>query len=362
MLVALGAGAKWPGAVAVSGGGDSTAAMFLAAEWAKSTGRSPPGILTVDHRLHPDSSRHAAAVVAQATALGLEAVVLDWRGRKPVSNVENAARAARYRLMGEWCRSRGIDSLYLGHTLEDQAETFLLRLARGSGVDGLAAMSIVSRFPQLDCEGPRLVRPLLGVPRARLRALLLSRGIPWQEDPMNADLRFARARLRMAWPEFGRLGLSAARIAEAAGHLSRARIALDDRTDAFLARASRRSEAGILLDGAGLAALPEEIGLRVLARVLMQVSGQTYRPRMDRLERLMAAIRAGNLGNGRTLHGCWSRQAPARERCFGAYTLSVVPEPARRRMVGNNGNSTLAKHSDVKSNGKRGLSAQRQNS
>lgn len=362
MLVALDAGASWPGAVAVSGGGDSTATMILANEWARDTGRAPPTILTVDHRLHPDSSRQAAAVVAQATALGLEAVVLEWRGRKAVSNVENAARAARYRLLGEWCRSRRLDSLYLGHTLEDQAETFLLRLARGSGVDGLAAMTIVSRFPQLDCGGPRLVRPLLGVPRARLRAMLLSRGVPWQEDPMNADPRFARARLRMAWPEFGRAGLSAARIAEAAAHLARARTALDAQTDAFLAQASRKSKAGILLDGAGLAALPAEIGLRALARVLMQVSGHPYRPRLDRLQRLMAAVRAGTLGNGRTLHGCWSRPATVRERCFGTPTLSIVPEPVRRRTVGNSSDPMATKQSDVKNDGKRGSSGQRKNS
>jgi tRNA(Ile)-lysidine synthase len=335
MQVVLDAGASWPGALAVSGGGDSTAMMVLAAEWAEQSGRGSPSVLVVDHRLRKDSTLQAAAVVSQANALGLEAQVLTWLGRKPASDIESVARAARYRLLSDWCRSRGVESLYLGHTLEDQAETFLLRMARGSGVDGLAAMSRVSAFPQAGCEALRLVRPLLAVPRARLRALLVERNVPWQEDPMNTDPRFARARLRMAWPEIEHLGLSATRIAQAAGHLSRARAALDHETEMFLARASRRYDAGVLLDGAALAALQDEIGLRALARVLMQVCEQPYRPRMERLERLMATIRTGALGKGRTLHGCWVRPAPSHERCFGSQTLSIAPEPRRRRTVGN---------------------------
>ncbi|MGH6888206.1 MAG: tRNA lysidine(34) synthetase TilS [Rhizomicrobium sp.] len=335
MQTALAAGAPWPGAVAVSGGGDSTALMVLVARWAKASGRCPPHVLTIDHRLYPESSRHAAAVVTQANALGLEAHVLEWQGRKPVSDIENAARAARYGLMGDWCRDRRVESLYLGHTLEDQAETFLLRLARGSGVDGLAAMSPVSGFPEPGYETVRLVRPLLAVPRARLRALLLAERLTWHEDPMNADPRFARARLRMAWPGFVQVGLSAKRIAEAAGHLARARMALDHEMEAFLARASREHKAGVLLDGSGLAAIPYEIGLRVLARVLMQVSRHPYRPRMARLEALMTAIRTAALGKGRTLHGCSIRPASLRDTCFGPQTLWIAPEPARRRMVGN---------------------------
>lgn len=328
------AGASWPGAVAVSGGGDSTALMVLIGEWARAAGRELPLVLTVDHGLRPDSSRHTAAVVAQARAARLEAEVLKWRGRKPVSDIESAARTARYRLMGGWCRNRGIGCLYVAHSLEDQAETFLLRLARGSGVDGLSAMSAVAAWPLPGFEGLRLARPLLGVPRARLRATLVERKMSWQEDAMNADPRFARARLRAVWPDLERVGLSAKRIADAARHLARARSALEAEVEALLAEASRREGQTFLLDGARLAAVPEEIGLRALACVLMLVSGHAYRPRMERLERLMSAIRGGALRKGRTLHGCCIRSAGGREHCFGAQTLRVAPEPQRRRTVG----------------------------
>jgi tRNA(Ile)-lysidine synthase len=337
--------------------------MVLIAEWARSESREPPLVLTVDHGLRPGSPRHAAAVLAQAGAARLDAHVLRWRGRKPVSDVESAARTARYDLMGEWCSMHGITCLYVAHTLEDQAETFLLRLARGSGVDGLSAMSVVSEYPLPGFAGLRLARPLLGVLRARLRAVLTGRRMSWQEDAMNADPRFARARLRAAWPDLERLGLSAKRIADAARHLSRARAALEKEVEALLRLATQRKGQCVVLDGARLAAAPDEIGLRALACVLMQVSGQSFRPRMERLERLMAAIQSGVIGKGRTLHGCCIRTAAGRKGCFGPQTLRIAPEPRTRR-VGweKRGSGGDERNSDVKGNSKRELPGPGKNS
>jgi tRNA(Ile)-lysidine synthase len=317
----------WPGALAVSGGGDSTALMFLAAQWARESECEIPIILTVDHGLVPGSGRIADEVVARAQALELEAHVLVWRGRKPASDIENAARAARYRLMGNWCQWHGIPALHVAHTLEDQAETFLLRLARGSGVDGLGAMHRIAPFPLQGFEGLRVVRPLLGVPRARLRALLAKQGVRWHEDAMNADPRFARVRLRAAWPALEAAGLSAERIADAAKHLARARAALDHNTVGLLAAASQIHENYVLVDAAALAAAPREIGLRALARVLMQVSARDYRPRFERLESLFDAICMGSFARGRTLHGCIVKPALKRHQCFGPATLMIGPEP-----------------------------------
>jgi tRNA(Ile)-lysidine synthase len=320
----------WPGAVAVSGGGDSLALMVMLGEWARVEKRDKPVVLTVDHGLAPGSDGVAADVAAKALRLGLDANVLKWQGRKPVSDIEGTARAARYRLMGTWCRANNISALYVAHSLEDQAETFLARLARGSGVDGLAAMRAVAEFPLPGFGGLRVVRPLLPVPRARLRALLSARGLDWHEDAMNTDLRFARSRLRALLPQLAAAGLSPERIADAAKHLARARAALDHDVSALLVTSAQRSGKFVLLDGAALAAAPREVGLRVIARLLMQVSEREYRPRFERLEGLYDAICTGSLGGGRTLLGCVVKPAPKRHQSFGPRTLLISPEPSIR--------------------------------
>ena len=162
---------------------------------------------------------------------------------------------------------------------------------------------------------------------------------------MNTDMRFARARLRGSWPALRELGLTAERVAAAAGHLARARAALDQDASDLLARASRKEGNNVLLDGRAIDAVPEEIGLRALARVLMEVSGRPYRPRFERLERLAAALRLGTLKGGRTLHGCCIRGASKRDACFGPRTVEIVPE--RGRQYGKNCNDR-AEFSDVK--------------
>jgi tRNA(Ile)-lysidine synthase len=334
----LEAGAEWPGAVAVSGGADSLALLLLLADWAAHVGRPAPVALTVDHGLQPDSKLVARAVAAHAKRHGLTAHVLRWTGRKPLADVEAVAREARYRLMGDWCLSNAFACLYVAHSLEDQAETFLLRLMRGSGLDGLSAMTAVASFPSRGCENLSLARPLLSVSRAKLRGFLVSRSETWLEDKMNADTRFARVRLRSHWPTLQEFGFSAERIAAAAQHLGRARAALDRDTADLLAGASRKVGDCVLLDGCAIATAPEEIGLRALARVLMEVSRGLYRPRFERLERLFAAIRSGTLKSGRTLHGCCIRPASNRKACFGPDTICVEPERGRRergRKAGN---------------------------
>jgi tRNA(Ile)-lysidine synthase len=334
-------GAPWPGAVAVSGGGDSLALMLLLAQWAKAQRKPPPIVLTVDHGLREGAAKDARMVVSRAKAADLKAHVLRWTGAKPESDIEAAARDARYSLMGAWCARQRIAGLYLAHTLEDQAETFLLRLARGSGIDGLSAMTLVAPLPSAVCDGVAVVRPLLGFRRAALREYLTARDQKWIEDPMNSDPRFARVRVRDAWPMLESLGLSPTRLAAAAGHLARAREALDRDCDALLADVSRTEGSSVLLDAARLAKASPEIGLRALARVLMQVSGSDYRPRFERLQRLYTEICASPLKSGRTLHGC--RVAPARKphALFGAGTLLVMPEKAgtRRRGARPEGNT-----------------------
>jgi tRNA(Ile)-lysidine synthase len=320
-------GAPWPGVVAVSGGGDSLALMHLLRDWAKRARVAPPIILTVDHGLQENSAAHARSVVRWARKLGLKAHLLRWAGEKPGGDIEAAARDARYRLMGAWCRKHGITALYVGHTRDDQAETFLLRLARGSGLDGLAAMRPLSPYPVSGFAELGLVRPLMAFERDALRTHLTGRGQEWIEDPMNADPRFGRVRIREA---LGVLGIPAERFADAAAHLGRAREALDAVTEAVLRRACRPDGAGILVEAAALTSAPREVGLRALARLLMTVSDQPYRPRFERLERLFDRLAQDRLGAGCTLHGCKIGPAPASRAYFGSDTLLISPERGRR--------------------------------
>jgi len=318
-----------PIAVAVSGGGDSVALMLLLRAYAKSNKLAPPIVLTVDHGLRKNAANDARQVAAWAKAAGLEAHVLKWAGAKSASGVEAAARDARYRLMGDWLVKKKITTLHVGHTQDDQAETFLLRLARGSGLDGLAAMSATAPWPVAGYD-LTVSRPLLNIARDELRAHLTALDQPWLEDPMNDDSAFDRVKIRKAREALADAGLTAARIAAAAGHLGRARAALDVMTEAVLERAARRTQSGVALDPAALAAAPREIGLRALAALLMAVSGQPYRPRFESLERLFDRLAEGTLGAGATLHGCHIGPAPRRERAYRPGTLLVTREKPRK--------------------------------
>ena len=323
-------GAPWPGAVALSGGGDSLGLMHLLADWSRARGLEPPVALIVDHALRKGSAGEAKRAAAFARKAGLSTHILTRKGAAPKSGIEAAARDARYGLMGAWLRKQGIATLYVGHTLDDQAETFLLRLGRGSGLDGLSAMRTLAPFPLPEFADLNLARPLLSLPRTSLRAYLDRIGQDWLEDPMNSEARFARSRIRTLMPALEAAGLSPARIADAAGHLSRARQALELATGAVLARAARPQDGRVLVDARALLAAPREIGLRALAALLMAVSGAAYRPRFEALERLFDRIARGELGRGATLHGCRLFPAPRAAQFFGSQTLVFAKESSRK--------------------------------
>jgi tRNA(Ile)-lysidine synthase len=323
-------GAPWPAAVAVSGGGDSLALMLLLAGWAERSGLPPPAVVVVDHALREGSDSEARRAADWAENVGLSAAVLVRKGRPPVGDIEAFARRARYRLIGGWAKKVGVKAIFLAHTIDDQAETFLLRLMRGSGVDGLSAMRPLSPFPLGGFAGVALARPLLSFAREELRVFLCAEKQTWIDDPMNKDTRFTRVRVRDAWPVLEELGLSRRRIADAAAHLARARVALEEAAEDLRQRACRKKEGGLLLDASALRATPAEVALRVLAGSLMAVSHKEYRPRFERLSRLYRKLVQGEVRSGCTLHGCQIAPAPRRLAHFGTDTLHIRPEPARR--------------------------------
>ncbi len=311
-------------AVAVSGGRDSLALALLTSDWAAARGGRIAALI-VDHGLRPGSAEEAASTRALLESLRIEAVVLGWSGPKPRSGLQAAARTERYRLLSGECRRRGILHLLLAHHADDQAETVTMRAARGSGPDGLAGMAA-----QVERSDVRLLRPLLAVPRARLTATLLARGVPWIDDPSNADPRFERARLRAAAP-------SGAAVA-AREHGTRAG---DERR---LARAAVETlefdqTGGVVIDRAGFCRLDAGLQIRLLSRVVLAIGGRDHAPRRDRAERaahrLAAPVVRGKSGKGQdfTLSAC-------------RLTLRQVPSSRRLRWIvwpesGRNGRQPL---------------------
>jgi tRNA(Ile)-lysidine synthase len=293
-----GPGTTYRGAVlAVSGGPDSTALMGCAALVERAI---PIVVATVDHRLRPASAAEADGVAALAGRLGLEHRVLAWAGPKPVARLQEAARAARYRLLADLAREIGADLVLTAHTLDDQAETVLMRLCAGSGPAGLSGMA-----PARALDGLTLGRPFLSVPKARLVATCEDRSWPFVRDPSNADPRFGRARLRRLLPLLAEEGLTAERLARLAGRLRRDEAALSDAAASAL-RELRRSDPGgegcLVLDGAGLAALPEAVALRTVGLAVAAVTAEasSYPPRLERLERIVLGEILPALAEGRT--------------------------------------------------------------
>jgi tRNA(Ile)-lysidine synthase len=283
-------------AVAVSGGPDSMALLRLAARWAKER-RVELHALTVDHRLRAESAAEAKQVAAWCAALGVEHKTLVWRGAKPRSNIHAEARLARYGLLIGWCKRDRVSHLLVAHHLEDQAETVLLRLGRGSGVAGLAGMR-----PKLDLDGVAIVRPLLAVPKARLLATLEAFGQASIDDPSNRNEAYQRVQVRQALTLLAPAGVAAGNVAATAARMRRVEAALAAATAELLDRAMPLHKLGwCRVDVAALAAAPEEIALRALRQRLCQVGGDPLPPRLESLEGFREVILAGGVA---TLHRC----------------------------------------------------------
>jgi tRNA(Ile)-lysidine synthase len=277
--------------------------------------------LTVDHRLRPESTAEAERVGAWLAVHSISQIILPWLGPKPDSDIQAAARAARYALLQGWCREAGILHLLLGHHRDDQAETLLLRLGRGSGVDGLSAMAEVQETAWV-----RLLRPLLTVPRTRLEASLAARGqTEWVDDPSNRNSAYARVRWRQALPGLAAEGLSPARLAATATRMGRARAALEAMVaETVLHRVDLHPAGYALVDRECLCTLSDELALRLLARLLLAVGGGVYPPRLERLERLLAGLRSVPAAT-RTLAGC--RLEPYGDRVLVCREAAKVQGP-----------------------------------
>ena len=295
-------------ALAVSGGSDSTALMVLFADWLRQRGADTGvhTVLTVDHRLRSESAAEAQAVADRAARLGFRHAILAWQGAKPQTGLQAAAREVRYRLMCDYMGAHDIATLLAAHTRDDQAETLLMRLARGSGLDGLAAMATrVDAAPGAGTVAVQIVRPLLGVAKARLRASLEERGIAWIEDPSNQSPSFERTRWRAARGHLEALGLSDEMLASSARRLQRARAALEAVTADHCAEGGglvHADRSGLFrIDREKLRRVPEEIAVRVIGRCIAAAGGLGEPVPLAKLEPVVAKLWHGTAAGSWTL-------------------------------------------------------------
>jgi tRNA(Ile)-lysidine synthase len=312
--------------LAVSGGPDSLALMWLAARWRRAATRGPRLIaVTVDHGLRVEAAREARDVKRLARTLDVPHRTLRWTGPKPKTGLPAAARAARYRLLAKAARASGATHILTAHTRDDQAETLLMRMLRGSGIAGLAAMARES-----EREGVWLARPLLDIPKSRLVATLGKAKVAFADDPTNRDMSFTRPRLRALMPALAEEGGDSRNLARLASRLARANAAIEvlaDGAERYLALRDRDDAARFGFDASAFAGLPEEIRLRLLKRAIDR-AGHEGPAELGKLEALLAVL-DNAIANG-------EKQTRLKQTLAGAAIsliegrIHVNPAPPRR--------------------------------
>ena len=302
-------------AVGVSGGADSLALVLQAAEELAVFGRKIVA-LTVDHGLRPTSRLEAEYVAGLMQKYGIEHHILTWTGKKPTTGIEEAARQARYALIAEWCSQNNVRVLLTAHHAKDQAETFLMRLQRGSGLEGLCGIREYSVR-----DGLVILRPLLAVNPENLRDYLLQRAIVWVEDESNRDTTFLRGKIRQYLPELTEnIGINIEKICNAVHNLQSAEDYIEQQLDLLLAH-------DVIWDFgtvcrfryADYLSWHKEMKFRVLARLCRR----EYIPRAERILALVNALNTLPF-TGATLGG--------REIVLAYDWVWVVPERISKRV------------------------------
>lgn len=281
--------------IALSGGGDSVALLHL-------LGRCLAGratrlfAATVDHGLRPEAADEAREAGRLCDGLGIPHEILRWRGWDGQGNLQGRARQARYRLLTDWAKGRGIGALALGHSADDQAETLLMRLGRAAGPAGLSGMAGQSLR-----DGLLLLRPLLALTRADLRAYLDRQGLTWVEDPSNQDDHYTRVRARAALAGLAPLGITAEGLCDVAANMARADQALGWAAFQAAGDLAQIRAGAVAFETRGFTLLPEEIARRLITGAIGWIGGPAYPPRRAPVERLLSDLRHGGAG---ALCGC----------------------------------------------------------
>lgn len=288
-------------AVGLSGGPDSLALTKALSDWAVAGCGPEIHALIVDHGLRAQSAQEAEKTAETVRKWPhVKPCILNWEGAKPAARIQEEARKARYKLMAEHCRAHDIRHLFLAHHQDDQGETLLFRLAKGSGLDGLCGMQL-----RQDYEGLVLCRPFLGLSKDSLVRFCGDHNLPFVRDPSNGSEKFARGRLRGSWGVLEEEGLSSKRLARTASRFGRIRNALDRISEEALQNTVLEKDASrITLNFAMLKTQPDEIVLRALLKAMDALSGKRdYGPRMEKTEKLLEELLTGRPFRKRTLGG-----------------------------------------------------------
>jgi len=288
-----------PIALAVSGGPDSTAMMQIAA-LSKKLKNSNVTVIVIDHGLREESKNEANIVCKNAKLFGFKFKILKWDGVKPKTRIQEIARKTRYKLMTSWCKKKGIEKLFLAHHLDDQVETFLMRLGKGSGVDGLAVMDFVTETSSL-----KLVRPFLEIPKTRFIEILGITNLEWISDPSNFNSDYKRSRIRKILPILSKEGINSKQIGLVIKRMRSAKHALNSQTNTLLKKylSNVDNVAYFLNKELFKDAKEKEILLRVLEKIFMNISGSIYPPRRNKLENILSWILENNNVKAKTLTG-----------------------------------------------------------
>lgn len=286
-------------AVAVSGGADSLALVLMMQEELAPLGKKIVA-LTVDHKLRGESTEEALYVGRIMKAYQIEHHILTWNGEKPKNGIEEAAREARYNLLVDWCQQKKISVLAIAHQALDQAETFFMRLQRGSGLDGLCGIRPVSKR-----DGLILMRPLLSIMPEDLKKYLYNRQIEWVEDPSNQCDDFLRVRVRKFMPVLQEnLGITPQRMVETMKVLQSTLDYVQYRVNQYIKNHVRNwDSAGISFSEKNLPELQEELLFRVLGTLLYQQGNAKYKAEAAELHRLMMRLKEDDFVSC-TLGGC----------------------------------------------------------
>ena len=303
-------------AVAVSGGPDSMALSFCMKRWCAAQGHHLRAFI-VDHALRAESAAEAATTKERLGALDIPADILKWEHGVVTSRLHITARRARYELITKACKNAGISHLLLAHQREDQAETIVMRLAKGSGIDGLAGIAVASMK-----DGVHVLRPLLAISKERLIATCHDAKISFVTDPSNASEKFARGRLRRMLPLLAEEGLTVERLVELGDRARTARDALDYYTHELLRTAAEQNIYGVVsISIPALMSAPRAIIERAITICLQTVHAGDYAPEHLSLTRLVDDILSGEPMAARTLHGCLISQRGERVTIMREYAM-----------------------------------------
>ncbi len=295
-------------AVAVSGGADSMALCYALSDYVRSYAPKTQILaLSVDHRLREEAADEARFVGEAVGKLpNVSHHILVWEhGDQQDTRIEEKAREARYGLLFDFMGKNDVDHLFIGHHQNDQAETFLFRLAKGSGLDGLACMPGVSEVAHRG-RNFTLCRPFLGEPKAKILEYTSQKGVSFIDDPSNKDEQFARVRLRQSMAILEKEGLSPKRLFVTASRIKRAREALEYISDKEYKNSLKSSNMEVIVFNYNmLADLPLEIVIRVILKAMEELNGESkpYGPRLERVENLCEDLVTSAGFRKRTLGG-----------------------------------------------------------